>query len=182
VAAAYVLDATVVAAFQRIGCLSTLNALGLPLVVVDVVYVELSGDADRTPSEHQRAIRDAAASGFLRVDALPALDSPVADLMADKKLGLKLDLGEAASIALCLRSSDAVFVTSDRAGFFAAAKHLYPPRALSLYGFLRDLVASHALPFPIAQRLIDYADCGASLRPTWWAAWCRAHRVGPVTS
>ena len=122
-ATAYVLDATVVAAFQRIGCLSTLNALGLPL-----------------------------------------------------------DLGEAASIALCLRSSDAVFVTSDRAGFFAAAKHLYPPRALSLYGFLRDLVASHALPFPIAQRLIDYADCGASLRPTWWAAWCRAHRVGPVTS
>lgn len=178
----YVLDATVVAAFQRIGSLSALGALGLPLVVVDVVYVELSGEADGTPSEHQHAIRDAAASGWLHVDALPALDSPIAELMGDKKLGLKLDLGEAASIALCLRSSDAVFVTSDRAGFFAAAKHLYPARALSLYGFLRDLVESHALPFPLVQRLIHYADCGASLRPTWWAAWCRAHRVGTQAS
>jgi len=182
VARVYVLDATVVAAFQRVGSLPTLQALGLPLVVVDVVYVELSGDADREPNEHQRAIRDASASGWLRVEALPALHSPVAELMGDKKLGLKVDLGEAASIALCLRWADAVFVTSDRAGFFAAAKHLYDARAMSFYGFLRDLVESHALPIARVQPLIHYADCGGSLRPTWWTPWCLSRLAGATTA
>lgn len=177
----FVLDATVVAAFQRNESLAALHATALPLLLVDVVYVELAGEPTNTPTVHQAAIRAAVSAGWLRVEPLPAAGSPVAALMGDTKLGLRVDVGEAASIALCLRRSDAVFVTSDKAGFFAAAKHLHGghARGLSLYGFLRELAEGHGLPVGVVRALINYADCGGSLRPVWWDDWLRTWLPAP---
>lgn len=169
----FLLDATVVAAFQRTKRLAVLRSLSLPLLLVDVVHIELAGNPHDAPNEHQAAIRAAVGEGWLRVEPLPALGSPVAALMSDAKLGLRLHEGEAASIALCLRRPELVFVTSDKAGFAAGAKHLHGPhtRAVSLYGFLRELVETHGLSVEDARALINYADCGGALRPVWWDGW-----------
>lgn len=167
----FVLDAAVVAAFQRTGRLDALRALGLSLVVVDAVFHELVGFGE--PNEHQRAIKLAVGGGWLRMEPLPAADAPMGALMNDSKLGFKVDVGEAASIALCLRGEGRVFVTPDRGAFIAAAKHLSGTASsgLSLYGFLRILVERHGFDVDHVKALVNYADQGGSLRPFWWEAW-----------
>ena len=64
----FVLDATVIAAFQRKHSLAALRALALPILLVDVVHVELAGNPNDAPNPHQAAVREAVKEGWLRVE------------------------------------------------------------------------------------------------------------------
>jgi len=170
----FVLDAATVAAFERTNLLDQLRLAAKPhFVIVDVVHVELTSGG----TQHHTVIADAIAAGWLRVEALPAsLASRISALMSDKKLGRKVDAGEAASVAFCAEHPATTFVTPDCGGFFAALKHLYgtQTRALSFHGFLRHLSDTHGLPPAKVRALIHYADQGGSLKPLWWDDWLRA--------
>ncbi len=172
----FVLDAATVAAFQRQGLLPRLREAAAEgaFVLVDVVYNELT----RGDTAHQDAIRAAVSDGWLRVEplSLEAAAGHIIALMGDRRLGLTVDRGEAASIAWCVDHPDAVFVTPDKGGLIAAFKHLYglSVRAMSVQGFARWLVETRGLAVRDARAVLHYADQGGSLKPLWWDAWLAA--------
>lgn len=168
----YALDTDILANLQRAGHAETLSRLGgLPVIVTDTVWDELTLVAERTGKVHastleqMRRLLDSIAGAPVNLEP----DTPEAETFGrlHSHSGAE-DAGEHSVIAYAMVHPDVTAVLFDRRALFRGVEELRG-RVLSIHGFLDVLRTQHGLA-PEDAEAISRKICAAKsiVQPLWW--------------
>ncbi len=175
----YLLDAMVVAFFQRAGREAELAeaATRCQIAIVEEVRAELQNHKSYGGSKFRSWLD----SSGIRVWPI-LLGSPEATLLAHLvgTASAAHNQGERASIALAASNTELTFVTHDKGGMWLALREIWAPgdRILGVPVFLRRLFTTGAIT---EVEVLDdvMAQVDKAHWPSWWASW-RANQT-PTT-
>lgn len=177
----YLLDTSIVAAFQQAGALDRLVEIanGVPVALVEDVYDELTRHVRGKSGEISKEIREKLhpAVQVLGIDAEAPSWRTFEQLRATRRS--TDDLGEHASIALASHDLRLVFVAHDRRAVFEAVEAI-ALRVLTLHPFLRSVVERGAIERQAARQIASGILAAKAARgqpwpppPTWWTPWAQ---------